>query len=102
MFSYRAITSAEVHIPYLPFSEVLKYTVVAKTICISVFDSLFACDDDNDWVLSRSYYSALLLPSKALVNVYSAIVNAACFKTPTHCICLYREYREPRPRLRNR
>jgi hypothetical protein len=41
-------------------------------------------------VLSRSYYSALLLPAEAAVNVSASIINSANFKSPTHGIFPHR------------
>jgi hypothetical protein len=75
--SHRAIACTDLHIPNLPFSKVFKYAVVPITIGITVFEPFFTRDNDNDGQVRRSYYSTLLLPSKALVNV-----NPDCKRGP--------------------
>jgi hypothetical protein len=75
--SHRAIACTDLHIPNLPFSKVFKYAVVPITIGITVFEPFFTRDNDNDGLVRRSYYSTLLLPSKALVNV-----NPDCKRGP--------------------
>jgi hypothetical protein len=66
------------------FTKVFENPVTAVAVRITMFESLFACDDNYHRVLRRRYDPSLLLAAKACVNVDPSIVNAANLKSPCH------------------
>src|SRR5215813_11684725 len=84
MLSDGPIASTKPHITHLAFTEIFEHAIGPVTVRISMFQSLFACDDNHQRMLRRRYDPALLLPTKARMNVGPPIVNAANLKSPAH------------------
>lgn len=78
------ITGAQPHVPDLTFAEILKHAVSSAPIRVSVLKALLASDDDNQWVVRRCDDPALLLSTKARVDVSPSIISTANLEPPTY------------------
>ncbi|KRS11042.1 hypothetical protein XM53_18355 [Roseovarius atlanticus] len=72
------------HISDLAFAEILKHSIRAQRITVTVLTAFLASDDNHQVVLFGSDNAALLLAGKPSVDVLAPIVGATNLKSPCH------------------
>src|SRR5690606_16110019 len=86
-----AVTTLKRHISELSFAEILEGSVFPKAVGVTMVKTFLTSDDNHQRMSSRRDDASLSLPSKTVMNVGAAFVNASPLKTPiVHCpSCLF-------------
>jgi hypothetical protein len=79
-----AIAPLELHVTNLAFAEIFKHTISAVSITVAVLEPFFARDENYQWVFRGRNDAALLLTAEPEMDVFTATIDAAYFKSPTH------------------
>lgn len=82
----RFVAAGKRHVAILALTKIFNKTVGVLSVVVTVFESAFATDNENDGVFRRRYNTTLPLATELGVNVFAAIVCRAALKAECHCV----------------